>query len=179
MDTLKMIRELIEREGGYCNDGADAGGETCYGVTVAEARRNGYQGAMRDLPLQFAVEIYTRKYWTGPRFSDVAHISQAVAEELFDTGVNCGPTTASQFLQRALNALNDCGKLYADIAVDGALGPASLTALRTYIEKRGKPGETVLLRALNALQGHHYLTLAERKPSQERFMFGWFLNRVG
>ena len=56
------IAELIEREGGYSNDPSDLGGETCWGITIAEARASGYTGSMALLPRPTAVEIYKKKY---------------------------------------------------------------------------------------------------------------------
>ncbi len=45
---------------------------------------------------------------------------------------------------------------------------------------RGKSGgETVLLRAVEALQGERYLRLAERRPANEAFLYGWLANRIG
>jgi hypothetical protein len=37
----------------------------------------------------------------------------------------------------------------------------------------------VLLRALEALQGERYLRLAERRPGNEAFLYGWLANRIG
>ena len=69
-------------------------------------------------------------------------ISSAVAEELLDTGVNCGINFAKPLLQRALNLLNNQGKAgYADLKVDGVYGSNTLGALKTYLAKRGKDGE--------------------------------------
>ena len=101
------------------------------------------------------------------------------AAELFDTGVNMGTATATGFLQRALNALNREARDYPDIAPDGAIGPRTLSALDGLLAARGKSGETVLLRAMEALQGERYIALAERRPSQEAFLYGWLANRIG
>ncbi len=60
---------------------------------------------MRDLPLDAVKAIYRKNYWTAPRFEHVNAISSAVAEELLDTGVNCGTRFAKLLLQRALNLL--------------------------------------------------------------------------
>ena len=38
---------------------------------------------------------------------------------------------------------------------------------------------TVMLRMLDAQQGAFYMDLAERRPKDERFVYGWFLHRVG
>lgn len=169
---------LIAKEGGYCNDPDDLGGETCWGVTVAEARLDGYTGPMTDLPQSRARDIYRRKYWFGPRFSDVSALSESVAEELFDTGVNMGIGKAGEFLQIALNAFNLRGTKYPDIAEDGDIGNKTLAALKAYLDWRGKEGETVLLRALNCQQGMRYLDISRGRQENETFTYGWFKERV-
>jgi len=166
-----LIDTLIEREGGYANHPSDRGGPTKYGITEAVARAHGYSGAMRDLPRDEAAAIYKRLYWLRPRFDQVAKRSQAVAGELFDTGANMGPAVAATFLQRALSALNRDRKDYADLVPDGRIGAATLAALDTFLQLRGKAtGESVLLRALDALQGERYIRLAERRPANEAFL---------
>src|SRR4051812_21850393 len=102
-----MLAELLRAEGGYVNNPNDPGGETNYGVTVAVARANGYQGSMRAMTRDDALAIYRSQYFHAPKFDDVFAMSPAIAAELFDTGVNMGPTKAVQFLQRALNAFTD------------------------------------------------------------------------
>ncbi|HDX5780373.1 TPA: hypothetical protein R6Q21_003883, partial [Acinetobacter baumannii] len=62
--------------------------------------------------------------------------------------------------------------------VDGIYGPATLNALKTYLAKRGKDGEKVLVRVLNIMQGQRYIEICERNPSQEQFFYGWIANRV-
>ena len=176
----RWIEELIEREGGYVNHLGDKGGPTCFGITEAVARAHGFRGAMRELPREEAVAIYRRLYWLRPRFDEVARRSPAVAEELFDTGANMGPAVAATFLQRALTALNRNGSDYPDLVPDGRIGDVTLSALDAFLTARGpRSGETVLLRALEALQGERYLRLAERRPANEAFLYGWLANRIG
>jgi len=175
-----MVDALFEREGGYANHPADEGGPTCFGITEAVARAHGFAGALRNLPRDEAAAIYRRLYWLRPRFDQVANRSTRLAAELFDTGVDMGPAVATTFLQRALTALNRNGRDYADLTPDGRVGPLTLQALDAYLETRGrKGGETVLLRALEALQGERYLRLAERRPANEAFLYGWLANRIG
>lgn len=179
MNIEQYLDELIKREGGYANNPADRGGATKYGITEAVARTSGYKGNMKDLPLDVAKAIYKKQYWTAPRFDQVNIISSAVAEELLDTGVNCGTGFAKPLLQRALNLLNNQGKAgYADLEVDGVYGSETLRALKTYLSKRGKEGEKVLVRVLNIMQGQRYIEICERNPSQEQFFYGWIANRV-
>ena len=178
-DVGRLIEALIEREGGYVNNAADKGGPTCFGITEAVARANGYAGPMRQLPRSDAAAIYRRLYWLRPRLDEVAQRSGKLAAELFDTGVNMGPAVAVTFLQRALTALNRNGKDFPDLVPDGRIGAQTLSALDAYFAARGRSGETVLLRALEALQGERYLRLAERRPANEAFLYGWLANRIG
>lgn len=179
-DVGELIDALIEREGGFANHPDDKGGPTCFGITEAVARAHGYAGAMRNLPRHEAAAIYRRLYWLRPRFDQVARRSDRIAAELFDTGVNMGPAVATTFLQRALTALNRNARDYADLTPDGRVGPMTLHALDAFLETRGKRGgETVLMRALEALQGERYLRLAERRPANEAFLYGWLANRIG
>lgn len=175
----QLIEDLIEREGGYVDHPADRGGPTRWGITEAVARRQGYVDDMRHLPQSDAAAIYKRLYWLLPAFDKVAEIAPSLAAELFDTGINMGTGTATGFLQRALNALNREAQDYADLTVDRRIGPATLLALHAFFRKRGKAGEDVLLKAVEALQGAHYVRLAETRPSQEAFLYGWLANRIG
>ena len=175
-----LVDGLVEREGGYVADSADAGGPTRFGITEAVARANGYRGLMRELPREEAAAIYKRLYWLRPRFDEVAERAARIAAELFDTGANMGPAVAVTFLQRALTALNRNAEDYPDLVPDGRVGPQTLAALDTFLKLRGRnSGETVLLRALEALQGERYLRLAERRPANEAFLYGWLANRIG
>jgi len=176
----RMIDALIGREGDYVNHPADKGGPTRFGITEAVARAHGYAGAMKQLPREDAAGIYRRLYWLRPKFDQVEQRAPNVAAELFDTGVNMGPSVAATFLQRALTALNRNGQDYPDLTPDGRIGTQTLAALDAFLKARGKKGgETVLLRALEALQGERYLRLAERRPANEAFLYGWLANRIG
>jgi lysozyme family protein len=174
-----LIDEVIAREGGYSDHPADRGGPTNFGITQAVARAEGYGGDMRDLPRRTAAKIYRTLYWERPAFAFVAEIAPFVAAELFDTGVNMGTGVAAGFLQRSLNALNRNGRDYADLTVDRQIGAKTLAALAAFLKLRGPGGETVLLKAMEALQGERYIDLAERRPGNEAFLYGWLANRLG
>ena len=174
----RLLAELIEREGGYVHHPDDRGGPTKFGITERTARAHGYEGTMRDLPRALAHDIYTARYWDAPRFDHVSTIFPRVAAELFDTGVNMGPAAATAFLQRALNALNRRGRDWPDISLTRRIDAGTLAALRAFRDKRGAAGETVLLRALDALQGARYIELAEGRAANESFVYGWLANRL-
>lgn len=179
MDVESLIDEVIGREGGFSNHPADRGGPTRWGITERVARAHGYQGDMRRFPREEAVAIYRRLYWLRPGFGRIAQHAPKVAAELFDTAVNMGPEVAVGFLQRALNALNRGGRDYGDVAVDRRVGPATLAALAGFLRVRGRAGEAVLIKALDALQGERYVRLAEQRPANEAFLYGWLARRIG
>ncbi|CAD7338236.1 hypothetical protein FIM10_09440 [Sphingomonadales bacterium 56] len=179
MDIAALIDEVIAREGGFSHHPADRGGATNFGITEAVARANGYAGDMRRLPRALAESIYRRLYWERPGYAFVAEMVPEIAAELFDSAVNMGAATATGFLQRALNALNRNQKDYPDLKVDRVIGAKTLAALKAFMALRGKAGEKVLLKAIEALQGERYLALAESRPANEAFLYGWLANRVG
>lgn len=184
MSIESIIDHILQVEGSaYTNHPADRGGPTKWGITQRTLSRVlGYPAAPVDVQRLTEADargIYRKLYVTEPGFDQVAAVTPDVGAELVDSGVNVGTGRASEWLQRALNALNREGRDYADLTVDGDVGPATLTALKAYLSKRGAQGEIVLLRALNGYQTAHYLTLAERDRRQEAFVFGWLLNRVG
>ena len=77
----------------------------------------------------------------------------------FDMCVNQGKGTAVKVLQRATNAKG------ADLAVDGGMGPKTLQAINTY-----KPSD----HRVRCYRLKHYYDLVNKKPEQERFIFGWY-----
>lgn len=179
MNIQSILDDVIRREGGYVNDARDAGGETNWGITIKTARANGYGGDMKKMQRHEAEAIYRKQYVIAPGFHLIAEIDEAIAAELVDTGVNMGPATATRFLQRALNAMNNQARDYGELVVDGELGKGTLAALAAFVKKRGQAGVEVMLRALNALQGARYIELGEMRGANEAFMFGWFRTRVG
>lgn len=172
------LKRTVNIEGEFSDNKNDSGGATKYGITEAVAREFGYVGAMADMPMDTARAIYRANYWTKLNLDLIDDSSPDIAEELFDTGVNMGVEIAGQFLQTALNAFNKEGTLYADIKVDGDVGGMTVGAFKSFLKIRGSTGELVLMRALNAQQGQRYLNITKARPTQEDFVFGWFLNRV-
>jgi lysozyme family protein len=177
-----IIDEVIGIEGGFVDDPNDAGGATRWGVTEAVARAHGYKGRMQDYPREQAVDVYEKNYFLDPNFHLIATHSKAVAKELFEIEVNCPPGVAAKFMQRALRVLNDPkgnGQvIFPDVDVDGRIGGDTASALSAFLKYRGKGGEVVLLKMINAQQAVYYIERAEKRPQNERFEYGWIANRV-
>ena len=108
----EAIKRVLMHEGGYSDHAADPGGKTMYGITEAVARRVGYRGDMRDLPIELAKRIYREDYWQEVRADE---LPPEVRYVVFDAAVNSGPRQAVIWLQQALG-----------VYVDGVLGPITL-----------------------------------------------------
>lgn len=186
-DFTKAFAKTMGHEGGWVDDKDDPGGQTYKGVSRRNhpdwtgwkkidklRKRSDFPKCLdSDAELQAAVQaFYKRNFWA--RFKGDKIADQALAEELFDTGVNMGVGQAVRFLQIALNLLNRNGLLYLDIEVDGGCGPKTCKALDTYL-KHDKA--ELLLKVLNIQQGMQYLELMSENPVMEKYARGW-LNRV-
>lgn len=196
MANFKEAYDLtMGNEGGYSNNSADTGGETWYGISrrwnpgwpgwamIDERKRlygpvkPGYEAAftyrvntgeghakLEDLVLKF----YKEKYWDpfkGDKFQ-----SQRIANWMFDAVVLCGPVLPGQWLQTALNCLDAADK---DLLLDGAVGPATISALQSAYSKGY---EKYILCAIRAQRTHHFVEICQKSSGQRLFFRGW-LNR--
>ena len=109
MDFNRAFDLLITHEGGFSNHPDDPGGATMYGVTEVVARAEGYTGPMRELSLDFAKQVYKKRYWDACKCDQMPDV---IRYPLFDAAVNSGPSQAIKWLQIA-----------AGVKADGALGP--------------------------------------------------------
>jgi hypothetical protein len=177
----KIITNIIGLEGDYVNHPDDGGGKTRFGITEAKAREYGYKGDINDLPYEKAYKILSVDFYDTLRIDYIAKISETIAKEIVDTAVNTGQKPAVQFLQKALNALNNRSKHYPDISVDGIIGRKTLETLQKYFDQRkNKDGDQVLLLLLNMFQTIHYWNESTETidDKHESFLYGWLRNRV-
>lgn len=158
----EAFKITVGLEGGYSNDPDDAGGETKFGIT----KREHPNLDIKNLTVEDAKELYYTEVWNRLGLDRIEFFG--IASELFDTAVNCGTVTAVRFAQRACNALG------STIAVDGYIGIITIAALN----KHGAENLTLLLKAMNCLQGARYVEITEVKPNQKKFFRGWLKNRV-
>lgn len=172
----EMIDAVIRTEGGFVDDPDDSGGATKYGITEEVARLSGYEGDMVDLPYIHAFTIYKERYWDIVRGDCIADICPDVAREVVDSSINCGTSAAVKWLQTALNVLNSRQVYYTDLVTDGRIGAKTLAALKAHVLHRNSG--KVLVKILNCLQGAHYVNLAIKREKDEKFIYGWFKERV-
>lgn len=166
----KFADEIVCIEGGFSDNPNDKGRATRYGITEATARRNGYTGNMKDLPMPLAKSIFINEYFLEPGFDQIK--SDAIAFELFDTSVNAGQSRSVMLLQRAYNMLNIGNKYGDDLKVDGQLGNVTAARINAY----PYPERIVMLQ--NASQTAFYTDIATNNPTQREFIYGWLKNRV-
>lgn len=183
-DFKTALKDTLGIEGGISNNPKDRGGFTYKGISrknwpnwegwelVDELMNSGSLVAPYLVQkLDHMVEaFYLANFWD--RISLTSIVNQRIANELFDTGVNVSTKTAATFLQRALNLLNQEGKLYEDIMIDGLIGVKTLQLTNSH------PYPDALLKLLNGLQLSYYVAICEKDPTQEVFLRGWLKRTI-
>lgn len=159
----RAIKPTLDVEKGYANNKNDSGGETMYGITKEVARKHGYKGLMKDLPLSLAMMIYKMDYWDTLKLDLIN--SQTVSEIIFDISVNAGPGKAAQFLQRTINFMTK-----SNINPDGDIGNETIKRANEILTDGQKERA---VRILSALAGAHYLKCCELAEKNEEFLLGW------
>ena len=147
-----IIDIVIKHEGGYVNDPNDLGGETKYGIT----KRFYPDVDIKNLTIKEAKQIYYDDYWVKNK---VPQMPDNLKHIYFDMCINQGKGTAVKVLQRAVNSKG------GDLEVDGGLGPKTIEAINKY-----KPCDN----RARCYRLKHYYDLVNKKPEQEKFLFGWF-----
>lgn len=122
--------KLILAEGGYVKDPDDAGGETYLGISrknnpkwigwevIDEVKKkygtkNITARLKKDIALTNSAKLlYKQNYWDVLELDDIP--SQGIAHQLFDTCVNCGPTTAIRIAQKVVG-IDITGKWNKDV----------------------------------------------------------------
>jgi lysozyme family protein len=160
---------LLKHEGGFVNDPADPGGATNKGITIATFRscakqRLGIEPTLDNLKALTdaqAGKIYKPLYWDKVRGDDIE--LQELADIVFDFQVNAGDS-ASKLLQKVLNDLG----ARPPLAVDGAIGPATMAALKSV-----DPAE--VFRRYKQGRIDYYQDLVARRPALGKFLKGWLI----
>ena len=148
----EIIDHVLEHEGGYVNDPKDLGGETKYGIT----KRFYPDVDIKNLTKEDAKKIYYDDYWVRNK---VPSLPDNLKYIYFDMCINQGRGTAVRVLQRAVNSKGGA------LEVDGGLGPMTLKAINKY-----KPCDN----RVRCYRLKHYYDLVNKRPEQEKFLFGWF-----
>ena len=156
-DFDPAVAKTLIREGGarLTDNPDDHGGATKYGIS-----QRAYPNVdIRNLTEDQAKAIYKRDYWD--RVAGDAVKSQVVAENIFDTAVNMGVTTATKLVQMTL-----------EVNVDGKFGPGTVKAVNAVDEKE-------FLAEFTLAKVARYAALCNRDRAQSRFLLGWINRALG
>ena len=151
---IDIIKQVLIHEGGdkVTKDKDDPGGTTKYGISKKAYPNVDIEG----LNEQDAIQIYMEDYWAPSRADqlpdDLKHI-------YFDMCVNMGKKRAVRILQKALNNKG------AKLVVDGGIGKMTLGAAHSINLEPDR---------LRAYRIKYYAELSKRKPSLEKYYYGWF-----
>lgn len=185
MADFRIAYERTMRiEGGWVNDPTDHGGETYKGVSrrsfpqwsgwpvIDTAKKEiGFPANLKSIvDLQkMVMAFYKQQFWNKLSLDAFNH--QEIANELFDTSVNCGSGIAATMLQKVLNVCNRNQRDYPNLVVDGIIGGKTIGIVNTH----RRPA--LVLKTLNVLQGARYFEICEHKEDQEKFWESW-MSRV-
>lgn len=157
MTDEDVLREILEREGGFVDDPLDKGGATNHGIT--QATLSAWRGKpvsvedVKNLDVAEARSILRDRYLAKPGIDKLA--SPELRAAVLDWSVNSGPVNAIKGLQRAV-----------DVPEDGVMGP--LTIRSANAENGRKLAVLVHCQRLKFLG-----RLITDKPTQAKFAAGW------
>jgi lysozyme family protein len=165
------LKYVLEAEGHLSDDKDDTGGITKYGISY-QTYKNKYPSATREdiknLSLEEASRFYDCEFWQACNCDEMR---LPIALLVFDTAVNCSPTMAKKFLQRALNVKDD-----------GILGPQTYKALKSssdekiiplFTARRNKYYSDICTPLLDDTESRKQIKLLRRR----KYLDGW-LNRA-
>lgn len=186
----RAVDDVLVTEGGFVDDPVDRGGATKYGwslrTLVTEGAIDLDEDGRKDFDLDGDGDIdkadvrlltrgdakflYHRCFWLRLKADD---LPRPIGEMLFDQGVNAGLGSARRLLQLAINrCLERAASAPARLKVDGAIGPATLQAMN-WVICWGALGMPALTDAFRVEVRLRYRAIADRDPSQKRFLKGW------
>ncbi len=168
---LPSFNLTMQAEGGYANNPDDAGGETYMGVArnfnpnwsgwatidavVATNPPNLDAVLAANTTLQAAIQLfYQQNYWDPNSTGSIN--DQQIANQVFDSSVNCGTGMGAQFLQQA-----------AGVTADRIVGPLTLVAVNA-------ANPETLYNAFLGFRKQYYLDIVANNPSQAQFESSWF-----
>lgn len=159
------FEKMIRAEGGFklTDVAADRGGQTYAGIARNfHPHWSGWRyvdaGSLEAAELTQSVrEFYKTEFWDRMKGDDIQ--PQAVAETIFDFGVNAGLGTSVKLAQ-----------LVVGVLPDGGVGPKTLAALNGF-----DPAEFAARLAIAKIK--RYAEICNRDRSQSKFLLGW-VNRA-
>jgi lysozyme family protein len=152
---------LMGIEGFYSNHPADTGGETAWGISIANYPHMWRNGAPSR---EAAMGFYYTEFWRRLKCDEL--VTDPVAQELFEGAVLMGHQRAARFAQKAVNAISTTDR---ELVEDGVIGPKTIQSLNYW----GQRYPAALYNTMNVIQGAFLLGLNRRD-----FVRGWMSKRI-
>jgi len=159
-------------EGGYVNHPDDPGGETNFGISKKEFPNLDIKNLTRD----DAKEIYKRP---GRELSSAQtnYGKNEFAFKMADIGINAGPQTGTEIMQRSLNTLARWHSIEGiDLEEDGKMGPATRIAFNKVIDNtdnRKRLMDLVVINQKRLYAGEKFNTKTISQEKVAAFGGGW------
>lgn len=172
-DFSKALNVILGNEGGYVNDPSDRGGETYKGIS-----RNNFPGWIgwdtidllkvhrnfpdmldgnRDLQVEVGY-FYETKFWNRMAGDQISE--QAVANSIFDFGVNSGVATSARLAQEVVGA-----------KTDGIIGAKTAEAINSF-----NPAH--FLAAFTVEKIRRYVEIVQARPESKKYLLGWIIRAI-
>lgn len=156
MTVDSMLKDIVNREGGFSHFPADAGGATKYGITLGTLsfwrKKPTSVEDIKNLTPEEAMAIYKELYYNKPNISS---LPDPLDDLIFDFAVNSGP-------QLAIRALQEC----LGITADGICGPLTISAV-TQANLHDLINKVIRWRVMM------FARIVKKDPSQVVFLAGW------
>lgn len=178
------LLKLLAFEGPYDNDPDDPGEETVWGIDK-QANPNwagwqrvavlktlpGFPGTCKtDAELLALVKAYYRGHWDAQRLSEVQ--DQAMAECVFNGGINQGEARDLTWLKTILNAMNLPGSNLPDLVESPVMDTLTIQMLNSDFPRKDEA-----LQLFKAERTAAYIVTAHNRPRMRKFLAGW-INRL-
>lgn len=152
----QALKIVLEHEGGFSNNPADAGGATKYGVTIdtweSWVKKNCTAADIEALTIEDVSPLYKTVYWDRLKLDEFQEEELAVF--VFDQAVNGGVENVVLRLQRLLG-----------VHPDGVMGPMTVKAANL---SDASLGGKFMMASM-----HYYIDIVKNKPDQIKFLGGW------
>lgn len=171
---LPALQKVLSHEGGYVKDPNDPGGETYKGIARNKHEdwsgwplidqhklQHGFPANLEtDDGLQLlASKFYQLGFWDTINAYQITN--QAIAESIFDFGVNTGVKRSAMLAQKVVGA-----------SVDGVIGIHSIEKINNF-----NPDHFLAAFALEKIA--FYVAIIKTRPASKVYFYGWICRVLG
>jgi type VI secretion system secreted protein VgrG len=144
----------------------DAGGYSVAGINSAAFPKDfaAISSAPQTQRSQMVYDFYLKEFWNPLKVGGI--LSQALANRVFDEGVNASSYTSIHLLQRAVVSL---GQILKE---DGVLGPTTIEIVNELDPEK-------LLAAFKDQRLKYYRSIVDNNPSDSKYLEGWEKRALG